>query len=163
MTVSNKTYTRSNWEIESFRVYPCYIYLLLRIVYEQRFSIFLVERYQNKTLQRLEEPLLDTRLLDTLCQNKTLRRLEECTKWKKITSVMAEGFFCKRCKMMMRNEMSVERLNDEVETGEEFYYLGNALNVNGGSEKTVVVRRTGLMRLRECGKFLHGKRYSLKM
>ena len=38
--------------------------------------------------------------------------------------------------MMMRNEMSVERLNDGVETAEGFCYLGNALNVNGGSEMT---------------------------
>ena len=35
--------------------------------------------------------------------------------------------------------MSVERLNDDVETVEEFY-LVNALNASGGSEIIVVAR-----------------------
>ena len=48
---------------------------------------------------------------------------------------MAENFVCKRCRLMTRNKMSVNRLNDDVETAKE-----NALNVNGGSEKTVVAR-----------------------
>ena len=39
---------------------------------------------------------------------------ERRTKWKKVSSVLAEGFVCKRCKMMTRNETSVERLNDFV-------------------------------------------------
>ena len=38
----------------------------------------------------------------------------QCTKWKKVTSAFVKSFACKRCKMM-RNEMSVERSNDDKE------------------------------------------------
>ena len=61
--------------------------------------------------------------------------------------VLAEGFVCKTCKIMTRNAMSAERLNDDVKTVEGFCYLGNALNASGGSELTVVARtRIGWMR-----------------
>ena len=40
--------------------------------------------------------------------------------------------------MMIRNETSVERLNDDVETVKEFCYFENALNVWGGFEMTIV-------------------------
>ena len=43
---------------------------------------------------------------------------------------MAEGYVRKKCKMMTRNETSVERINDE-ETVEGFCYLENALNASG--------------------------------
>ena len=36
--------------------------------------------------------------------------------------------------------MSVEKLNDDVETVEGFCYLGNASNACGGSEITAVAR-----------------------
>ena len=36
---------------------------------------------------------------------------------------------------MVRNETSVERLNDDVETVEGFCHLGNALNASGSSER----------------------------
>ena len=40
--------------------------------------------------------------------------------------------------------MSAERLNDDVETVEEFCYLENALNASSGSEMAVVTStRTG--------------------
>ena len=57
----------------------------------------------------------------------------QCTKWK-VTSVLPEGFAYKRCKMMMKNEMPLERLNDDLDTVKRFCYLGNVLNTSGGSE-----------------------------
>ena len=36
--------------------------------------------------------------------------------------------------MTTTNEMSVERLNDDVETVERFCYLGNGLNARSGSK-----------------------------
>ena len=71
-----------------------------------------------------------------LCVNCRKWTHEQCTKWKNVTSVLTQGFVCKRCKMMMRNEMSVERLNDDVETVEGFCFLANALNASGGSVVT---------------------------
>ena len=66
--------------------------------------------------------------------------------------VLSEGFVCERYKIMARIEMSVERLNDDVDTVEGFCYLGNALNAGGGSEMTVVTRiRISWRRFRECG------------
>ena len=71
-----------------------------------------------------------------------------CRKWthiqyskrKKVTLVLVEGFVRKKCKIVMRNEMSVERLNDGVETDEGFCCLGNALNASVGYEITIVAR-----------------------
>ena len=80
-----------------------------------------------------------------------------------VTSELAEGFVCKKIKMVTRNEMSVERLNDDVETDKGFCYL-NALNACGGSEMTVVARtRIEWMRFRECEDVLYGRRFSFKM
>ena len=94
-------------------------------------------------------------MLCVKCRKWTLAR---CTKWKRVTSVSAEGFVYKRCKMMTINEISVERLNDDAETVEGFCYLGNAFNASGGSEMTVVVRtRIGWMRFRECEEVLYGR------
>ena len=73
------------------------------------------------------------------------------------------GRFCKRCKMMTRNETFLERLNDDLETVEGFCYLGNAFNASGDSEMIVIARtRIGWMRFREYREVLYG-RFSLKM
>ena len=61
----------------------------------------------------------------------------QCTKWKKVTSAMAEDFICKKC-LKTRSEMSVKRLNDDVETVEGFCYFGNAFIASGGSNMKAV-------------------------
>ena len=58
------------------------------------------------------------------CRKRTHGR---CTKWKKVTSALAEDFVCKRCKMT-RSEMRVVRLNDDVKTVEGFCNFRNALD-----------------------------------
>ena len=69
---------------------------------------------------------------------------------------MEESYYriggCKKCKMTTRNEMSVERLNDDKKTVKGFCSLGNALNAGGYSETTVVARtRVEWTRFGECG------------
>ena len=50
--------------------------------------------------------------------------------------------------------MSVERLNDDVDTVKELCDFGNSLNASGDSEMTVVARtRIGWMRFRDVEKF----------
>ena len=76
----------------------------------------------------------------------------------------AKGFVCAKCKMIMRNETFVKRLNDEKETVKGFCYCGNALNASSGFKMMVVARtRIRWIRFQECGEVLYGKRFSLKM
>ena len=46
--------------------------------------------------------------------------MEDALRKKKVTSAFEEGFICKICEIMTRNEMSVEILNDDAETVKEF-------------------------------------------
>ena len=66
--------------------------------------------------------------------------MENALEWKKVTLSLAEGFLCKSCKIMMKNIISVEKLNDDVKIVEEFCYLGEASNASGGLQTTVVAR-----------------------
>ena len=50
------------------------------------------------------------------------------------------GRFCLQKMLMASIEMSVKRLNDDIETVDGFCYLGKALNASGGSEMTAVAR-----------------------
>ena len=60
--------------------------------------------------------------------------------------------------------MSVERLNDDVETVETFCYLGDGLNARSGSKMTTVTStRIGWIRFCKCGKVFYERRVSLKM
>ena len=48
-----------------------------------------------------------------------------CSKLRKVTALV-EGFVCERSKMMTRrNEMSVEKSNDDEEAVKKFFYLKN--------------------------------------
>ena len=79
------------------------------------------------------------------------------------TSVLAEGFVCKRYAMMTRNKTYVERSNYDIKTVEVFCYLENALNTRDGSEMTVAARTTiGWMRLRECREVFVWKKVFVK-
>ena len=52
---------------------------------------------------------------------------------------------------------SIEKLCDEVETVNGFYYLGDRLNANGGCEAEVTARvRIGWLRFRKCVELLLG-------
>ena len=59
---------------------------------------------------------------------------------------------------------SIEKLCDEVEMVNGFCYLGDRLNASGGCEAAVTARvRIGGARFRECGEFLLGNWFPLKM
>ena len=53
---------------------------------------------------------------------------------------------------------------DQVDFVKSCCYLGDRLNASGGSEAAVTARtRIGWMKFRECGKFLYGRKFLLKM
>ena len=74
-------------------------------------------------------------------------------------------FVCSKCKGIMEGTMdSIEKLCDEVETVNEFCYLGDGLNASGGCEAAVTAKvRIGWVRFRECRELLLGNRFPLKM
>ena len=78
---------------------------------------------------------------------------------------MANSVLCSKRKGIMEGTMnSIERLCGEVETVNEFCYLGDRLNVSGGCEAAVTARvNIDWVRFRECGKLLLGNRFPLKM
>ena len=56
------------------------------------------------------------------------------------------------------------KLCNEVETVNEFCYLGDRLNSSGGCEATVTVQvRIDWVRFRKCGELLLGNRFALKI
>ena len=88
-------------------------------------------------------------------------------KTKRVTSTLAKGFVC---------ELGVDTKEGIVEPSEEvsffdqadfvksFCYLGDRLNVSGGSKAAVTTRtRIGWIKFRECGELLYGKKFSLKI
>ena len=57
-----------------------------------------------------------------------------------------------------------ETLCDEVETERKSTYLCGKVSFGGGCKAVVTARtRCGWIKLRECGKLLYGRRYSLKL
>ena len=57
-----------------------------------------------------------------------------------------------------------EKLCDEVEKGRVLTYLGDRVSAGGGCEAAVTARtRCGLVRSRECGELLCGRRFPLKL
>ena len=57
-----------------------------------------------------------------------------------------------------------EKLCDKVETVRGLTYLGDRVRASGGCEAAVTARtRCGLVKLRECGELLHGKRFPLQL
>ena len=58
----------------------------------------------------------------------------------------------------------IEKLCDEVETVNGFYYLVDKLNSNSGCKAAVSAKvRIGWVRFRECGELLLGNRFPLRM
>ena len=96
-------------------------------------------------------------LLCIKCENWVHGR---CAKIKRVTARLAMHFVCSKCKGIMERTMnSIEKLCDEVETVNGFFYLGDRLNASGGCEAAVTAR----VRFRKCGELLLGNRFPLKM
>ena len=56
------------------------------------------------------------------------------------------------------------KLCDEVETVNEFTYLGDRVSAGGGCKAALTARtRCGWVMFRECGELLHGRRFSLRL
>ena len=74
-------------------------------------------------------------------------------------------FVCLRCKEIMKGTVDlIEKLCNEVETVNGFYYLEDKLNASGGCEAAVTTRvRIGWVRFRKCGELLLGNTFPLKM
>ena len=88
-----------------------------------------------------------------------------CSKIKRATTRLAIHFICLKYKGIMEEMVDlIEKLCNEVETVNEFCYLGDRLNSSGGCEPAVTARvRIGWVRFRECGELLPGNRFPLKM
>ena len=87
----------------------------------------------------------------------------ECAKIKRVTARLSMRFVCSKCHGIMEGTMdSIEKLCDEVETVNEFRYMGDRLNASGGCEAAVTVR-IGWVRFRKCGELLLGNRCPLKI
>ena len=82
-------------------------------------------------------------------------------KIKRVTARLTMHFIGSKCKGIMEGTMdSIEKLCDEVETGNRPCYLGNSV----GCEAAVTARvRIGWVRLRECGELLLGNKFPLRM
>ena len=89
----------------------------------------------------------------------------KCAKIKRVTARLTMHFVCSKCNGIMEGTMdSIEKLCDEMETVNGFFYLGDRLNASGGCEAAVTARvRIGWVRFRECGELLLGNRFPLKM
>ena len=88
-----------------------------------------------------------------------------CAKRKRVAARLAMHFVCSKCKEIM--ERTVDSINkswEEVETANEFCFLGDRLNASGGFEAAVTARvRIGWVKFRECGELLLGNRYPLRI
>ena len=87
-----------------------------------------------------------------------------CAKIKIVTATVAIHFVCLICRGIKEGTVdSIEKLCDEVETVNEFWYLRNRLNSSGGCEAGVPRVRTGWVGFRECEELLIGNRFLLRM
>ena len=87
-----------------------------------------------------------------------------CARVKRVTTTIARDFICTRCKNNEKRKYEpLKELCDGVETINEFCYLGDRLDSQGGCEVAVTARmRLGWTKFRECGDLLRGRRYTLK-
>ena len=87
-----------------------------------------------------------------------------CTKMKRVTLTLAKDFVCELCVYTKEGVVEPgEELSffDRVDFVKSFCYLGDRLNVSGGSEEAVTARtRIRWIKFRECGKLLHGRKFS---
>ena len=65
-----------------------------------------------------------------------------CAKMKSASSALAKDFVCEKCVKTMKEIVEPEEelsFHDDVEFV-EFFYLGDEVNVSGGSEAAVIAR-----------------------
>ena len=66
-----------------------------------------------------------------------------CEKLKRATARLAMHFVCSKCKEIMEGTVdSIKKLCSEVETLNEFCYLGDRLNSSGGCEVAVTAKES---------------------
>ena len=82
-----------------------------------------------------------------------------------VIATLAMHFVCSNCKGIMKGMVdSIEKLCDEVETVNEFCYLGDRLNASGDCEVAVTARvRIGWVRFRKCGELLLKNEFPLRI
>ena len=100
-------------------------------------------------------------LLCTKCRNWINRR---CAKIKRVAASLAMCFVCSRCRGLMEGTVNlIEKLCDEVETGDGFCHLGDTLNSSGGCEEKVIARvGIGLIKFKGYGKLLLSSKFPSK-
>ena len=81
-----------------------------------------------------------------------------CARVKRVTPKFSRNFACRKCEWNEGEAVEQEeKLYDEVETVNEFIYLGDRESAGGGCESAVTARtRCGRVQLRECGELLCG-------
>ena len=77
----------------------------------------------------------------------------------------AMHFLCSKCEGIVEGTVDlIEKLCDEVETVNEFCYLGDRLNASSGCEAAVIARVSiGWVKFRECGKLLLRNSFPLRI
>ena len=65
-------------------------------------------------------------------------------------------------KGILERQWSRKKTCDEVETVQEFAYIGDRVSAGGGCEAAVTARtRCGWVKFRECSELLYGRRFPL--
>ena len=80
-----------------------------------------------------------------------------------MTPMLSRNVTCRKCVGNIGDTMQQKvKLCDEVETVNEFTYLGGRVSAGGGYEAAVTARtRCGWVQFKECGEFLYGRRFPL--
>ena len=82
-------------------------------------------------------------------------------KIKRVNPKLAKGFVCKKCKKSSEERVKpIKTMCKQLKTVNEFWYLRDRLNANGGYETAVMARmKLGWIKFKECGELLLGTRY----
>ena len=83
---------------------------------------------------------------------------------KRVTTKFPRNFTCRKCEGNIGEVVEQEeKLCNEMETVQEFTYLGDRVSAVGGCEAAVIARtRHGWVTVRECSELLYG-RFPLKL
>ena len=82
-----------------------------------------------------------------------------------MTPKISRNITCRKCEGNIGEAVEQEEnLCDDVETVQEFTYLGDRVSADGGCEAAVTARtRRWWAKPMECGEMLHGRRFPLKL
>ena len=87
-----------------------------------------------------------------------------CAGMNSVTPKYQRYFKCRICEGNIGEVVEQEEKLCEVETVNEFTYLGDRVSDGGGCEAAVTARtKCGWVKLRKCGEMLHGRRSPLKL